>query len=203
MSEQMKDQAAFDIGQMAERIADGYYTYLAAIQIATDPRAEALSPGAQSGIIVPEGYVFRKDGTRHRFHFKYFLRQARSNPAMIDDLPRAWLVRALLTIGDALSRHDYFDHAPELALLYHMRNGVGHGNVFRFSNPGKRRLANHPAHNRLAWIKSDTNNEFEITLNLKGQPVLFDFMGPADVVDLLKSVGLYLIRIGNGDPLRP
>jgi hypothetical protein len=50
---------------------------------------------------------------------------------------------------------------------------------------------------------SDTKRVFEVTPNLQGQPVLFDFMGPADVVDLLKSVGLYLIRMGNGDPLRP
>lgn len=195
-----QNQAAFDIGQMVERIADGYYTHVAAIQIATDPRAKTLSPRGQ---IVPEGYVFHKDGTFHRFHFNHYLDQARSNPEIAEELARVWLVGALLRIGDALNTKDYFDHAPELELVYHLRNGVAHGNVFRFTKSGKDRLARYPAHNRLAWIKSDANTEFKIHVNLQGQRVLFDFMGPADVVDLLKSVGLYLIRMGNGDPLRP
>jgi hypothetical protein len=123
---------------------------------------------------------------------------------MVEELARVWLVGALLRIGDALTKFDYFDHAPELELLYHLRNGVAHGNVFRFTDGGKKRLKKYPeAHNRLAWLTSDTKKEFEIALNLQGKRVLFDFMGPADVIDLLKSVGLYLIRMGNGDPLRP
>jgi hypothetical protein len=43
---------------------------------------------------------------------------------MVDDLDRVWLVGSLLAIGDALMRHCYFDHAPELELLRHLRNGV-------------------------------------------------------------------------------
>jgi hypothetical protein len=120
---------------------------------------------------------------------------------MVDDLARVWLVGALLTVGDALTNQSYFDHAPELELLRHLRNGVAHGNVFRITD--LQRLNQFPAHNRLACIKSDTNFVFEITPNVQGQPVLFDFMGPADVVDLLRSVALYLIRMGNGEPLRP
>jgi hypothetical protein len=87
------------------------------------------------------------------------------------------------------------------ALPFHALNGAAHGNVFRIDNSAS--LIKFPAHNRLAAIRSDTKAEFEITANLQGQPVLFDFMGPGDVLDLLMSVGLYLIRMGNGDPLRP
>jgi hypothetical protein len=38
---------------------------------------------------------------------------------------------------------------------------------------------------------------------LENEPVLFDFMGPGDILDLLMSVGIYQIRKGNGYPLRP
>jgi hypothetical protein len=120
--------------------------------------------------------------------------------AMVADLDRLWLVGALLTIGDALSTQSYFDHAPEPELLRHLRNGVAHGNTFRIN---LRHLAKFPAHNRLAWVRSDSKAEFEITPKLQNQPVQFDFMGSGDIIHLLMSVGLYLIRMGNGDALRP
>jgi hypothetical protein len=126
-------KAARSIGQLAEQIADGYYTHVAAIQIATDPRALALCPGAKYGLAISEGYVSRKDGTSHRFHFERFLKTARSDPTIVDGLARIWLEGALLRIGDALAQpqNHYFDHAPELELLYHLRNGVAYGNVFK------------------------------------------------------------------------
>jgi hypothetical protein len=85
--------------------------------------------------IVPVGHVLRKDGTSHVFHFTHFLAQVGSNPAMVDDLDRVWFVGSLLVIGDALTRHRYFDRAPELELLRHLRNGVAHGNAFRIDDP--------------------------------------------------------------------
>jgi hypothetical protein len=194
------NQAAFDIGQMTERMAQGYYMHLAAIQVAKDPRAVSLSPKIEPGQIVPIGRIRHKDGTRHEFDFALYQAQARTNPAMVADLDRLWLVGALPTIGDALAKHSYFDHAPELELLRHLRNGVAHGNTFRIN---LKLLAKFPAHNRLAWVRSDSKAEFEITPNLQNQPVLFDFMGPGDIINLLMSVGLYLIRMGNGDALRP
>jgi hypothetical protein len=195
------NQRAFEIGQMAERIAAGYYPHIAAIQIAQDPPSVSLSPGAELGILIPEGRVFRRDGTFHRFHFDHFLAKVGNDPAIIDELTRVWLVGALLTLGDALTANVYFDRAPELELLRHLRNGVAHGNAFRIDNPQS--LNDFPAHNKLAWVKSDTGAEFEITPNLQGQRVLFDFMGPGDILDLIVSVGLYLIRTGNGDSPHP
>jgi hypothetical protein len=43
---------------------------------------------------------------------------------------------------------------------------------------------------------------FEIAPALNGREVLWDFMEP-DVVALLQGVNIYLIRMGNGDLLRP
>jgi hypothetical protein len=59
------------------------------------------------------------------------------------------------------------------------------------------------AHNRLALVRSDSKAEFEIAPDLQNQPVLFDFVEPGDILHLLWSVHLCLVRMGNGDPLRP
>jgi hypothetical protein len=98
---------------------------------------------------------------------------------------------SLLTLGDELSAHDYFDRAPALELLYHLRNGVAHGNRFNVTKRGRDRLAQYPAHNRSAAVRSPTGAVYDITPTLSG-PVLFEFMGPADVIDLLQSVEIHL-----------
>ncbi|MBO0695527.1 MAG: hypothetical protein J2P56_05435 [Verrucomicrobia bacterium] len=87
-----------------------------------------------------------------------------------EEFPRIWLTGALLAIGDALKENKYFDHAPELELVYHLRNGIAHGNCFEFTDPGRKRLAKYPAHNR---------DCFGITLALEGRPALFDFIEAA------------------------
>ena len=81
--------------------------------------------------------------------------------------------------GPSGKQSGYFDRAPELELLRHLRNGVAQGNSFRIDNPKK--LTKFPAHNLLAWAKSDSKAVFEITPSLHDQPVLFDFMGPGDI----------------------
>jgi hypothetical protein len=115
-------------------------------------------------------------------------------------LKQVWLAGSLLSLGDALAVNLYFDRAPELELVRHLRNGIAHGNRFRIDNPSS--LTRFPAHNHDAWVNSDTKAKFEIMPALQGTPVLFDYMGAGDVLDLLMSVGLYLVRMGNGDPLR-
>jgi hypothetical protein len=146
---------------------------------------------------VPVSYVTRKDGTQHVFDFHHYLDQTRTNPDVVDELPRIWLVGSLLAVGDALSasKNRYFDHAPILELLYHLRNGIAHGNVFHFNTAGLKRLNKYKAHNKMAGVKSSTKAEFEIVAGLQGKPVLFEFMGPGDVLDLLQSIEVYLTRI--------
>lgn len=195
------NQAAFDAGQLAERLAQGYYAHLAALSVAADPRAVQLAPQTLPGHIVPIGTVKRKDGTAHAFDFRLFLHRAGTDVLITSELERVWLAGSLLKLGDVLAQHQYFDRAPELELLRHLRNGIAHGNRFRIDNPAN--LSKFPAHNRDAWVKSDTKAVFEITPMVQGHTVLFDYMGAGDVLDLLMSVGLYLIRMGNGDPLRP
>ena len=112
-----------------------------------------------------------------------------ADKAIEAELPRVWLTGSLLALGDALKDHDYFDHAPALELVYHLRNGIAHGNRFNFTASGLERLEQYPAHNREAWFRKMI---FEIAPALNGQAVLFEFMGAGDVLDVLSSVGAHL-----------
>jgi hypothetical protein len=76
---------------------------------------------------------------------------------------------------------------------------VAHGNAFDIKNP--KTLAKYPAHNKLAWVRAENKPEFEITAGLNNQPVLFDFMAAGDILDLLFSVEVYLLRKGTGEPI--
>ena len=206
MVNQMVNQAARDVAQIAQRLADGYFTHLAAMSIATEPGSEQLVPEVLPGQYVPIGSVKRKDGTEHIFHFTHYLGLARTDEIIVSELERVWLGGALVRLGDVLAHHQYFDREPVLELVRHLRNGIAHGNCFRIDSPGK--LAKYPAHNRNSAVKSDTKAIFEITANLQDQTVLFDFMGAGDVLDVLLSVSMYLDKIyiaslGGGDSLQP
>jgi hypothetical protein len=87
-------------------------------------------------------------------------------------------------------RRKYLTRTPLLELVRHLRNAVAHGGKFNIKHP--QQLARYPAHNRDAGIKATV---FEITPQLNGCEVLFDFIGAADVLDVLASVEIYLTRI--------
>jgi hypothetical protein len=200
----MINHAAFDTAQLAKRLAQGYYAHKTALAIAAEPRARELMPQKLPGFLVPIGTVERKDGTKQTFDFEYFLTRPSNDPDLNLEFEQAWLAGSLLKLGDTLEKYDYFEHAPELELVYHLRNGIAHGNRFNITSRGRDRLREYPAHNRLAWVQSDTKAVFEITISaVQGQPVLYDFMGAGDVLDIFLSVHIYLERLSNGDPLRP
>jgi hypothetical protein len=190
---------AFRVGQTAQYMFGSYMAHQAAMLVARDPMAPTLLPPVEPGQIVPVGRVPDKAGEGHTYHAAYYLEWARKAPA--DDFNRAALGGALITLGDALAAHRYFDHAPELELVRHLRNGIAHGNHFNILQVGREQLAKWPAHNRLATVKT---SEFEVTPAPNGHAVLWGFMEPGDVLNLIQTVSLYLIRMGNGDkPLRP
>jgi hypothetical protein len=188
----------FSVGQLAQDLASGYYAHAAAIAIARNPRAAILAPPTLPGHLVPIGLVGRKDGTEHAFDFRLFLERGALDLA--DQFDRVWLTGALLELGDALAAERYFDRAPVLELIYHLRNGIAHGNRITIDSHGRKRLTLYPAHNRQALIRGDKLAEFEIGPGLNGSAVLFDLMGPADVLDLFMSVADHLLRIADGQP---
>jgi hypothetical protein len=178
---------AFEIGRLAGRMSEGFYAHKTAFGLARRPDAANL---IADGKDPPVDYVLRKDGTHHVYDVSHYLDYACSNPQMAHELERVWINGALIAVGDALSKVEYLNRAPLLELLRHLRNGVAHGNTFNIVNPGQ--LTRYPAHNRAARMKADC---FEITARLHGTAVLFDFMGPADILDALKSIEVYLTRI--------
>jgi hypothetical protein len=183
-----KYRPAFDIGRLAQRMAQGYFSHCAAIELLKDPRATSLvSAFPDQSIFV--GYVYRKNGAPHIYNSSYYLDYA-SSDRVADDLARVWIVGSLLAVGDAIHQCKNINRTPLLELLRHLRNGVAHGNVFEIRDP--KELKKNPAHNKDAAEKAAI---FEIVPNLDGQPVLFDFMGPGDVIDLLVSIEIYLTRI--------
>jgi hypothetical protein len=184
------NQAAYDAGQLAQDMVRGYAVHITAIRIA--PR---LDHKAFIRLIADRltDSVPRKDGTQWSFDTQDALGDL-ANKTIAEELPRSWLAGSLLALGDRLERNDYFDHAPELELVYHLRNGIAHGNRFDIRN--RKRLEKYPAHNRNGWFR---HTVFEITQELDGKPVLFDFMQAGDVLDLLSSVGMQLKETGSSE----
>jgi hypothetical protein len=193
------DQAAWDVGCHAQRLVGDYYTHMAALHVASDPRAANFAPPLRPGQQVPLLDVPRGDGTNHTFHFNHFLKLVR-DPQLTGDFKKAWLASSLLTIGDTLGTHNYFGHAPEAELIRHLRNGVAHKNRFAF-HPSviERRsgLLRHPAHNR-RYTTVLTMREYTIDTHLQGTEVLFGYGGAAVLLDILTCLGWHLTRTGTG-----
>jgi hypothetical protein len=190
------NQAALDIAQLAKDMADGYSTHSAALTAVTRLDAETLR--RVTWWRDPVGTAQTKDGNPVCFNLYDFLMLAPKRSRIAAKLPRVWLTGALLAVGDALDRHDYFDRGPELKLVRHLRNGIAHGNPFEIRDPEK--LDKYPAHNRDVWPRRPYRKTFEITPALDGTPVLFDFMEAGDVIEALCDVSLYLGRLSRGKP---
>jgi hypothetical protein len=192
----IRNQAAYDVGRLARDLAAGYGAHSAAIIIAGKLDRQTIHRVTEPD---PVGVHPCKDGNDLCYNVRDFLRLARE-PKIAAELPRVWLASALLAVGDASAENDYFDRAPELEFVRHLRNGIAHGNRFDIRDP--ERLKRFPAHNRDVRPKRPDSGTFEITPTLDGQRVLFDFMEAGDVVELLFAVSLYLSRMSAGESPR-
>ncbi len=188
---ELKKPEAEIISKLAHDLVTGYYAYVSAISIAMDKRSDDLIPEILPNQIVPIGFVKAKgDPVAHTFDFKFYLEQARENEFVINQIERVYLSGALLTIGNALIDHNYFNdfHSPIFQLIRHLRNGIAHGNKFDIRNPEE--LSQHPAH--------DAEKKFQITLELKGTNVLFEYVEPGDLLGIINQVGFYLMDLAYG-----
>ena len=133
---------------MARHLAAGYYAFLVAHFVAVNPKSINSLPPATALGRNPTGEIKRKDGTFHTFDLRHYLDLLREDQSIQERFLRTWAAGALLMLGDKLSKHSYFDHAPILEMVYHLRNGIAHGNQFNIDDRGRRRLRKHAAHNR-------------------------------------------------------
>ena len=192
------DSEALRIGQLFEKVTQGYFSFVTVLEILRDERSNNLLPEVLPGEIIPVGQVFNNEGFGITFDFRHFLNAAKSDPFFLSEFEQSWLRGGIILLADELDKNNYFDRAPELELIRHIRNGIAHGNHFNITKP--QQLQKYPANNHLAWIKQEL---IEITPQCHGQKVLFDFISPINLVNLLYAIGLYLIRKGNGDDTRP
>ena len=179
---------AKETGEFASMLRFGLYAYAAAIEIGRDAGARSLGLRMAGDGDRAVGSVFCKDGSERPFDLPYVLDLMGSEPVLRDELDRAWCVSSLILLGDRLVAGNYYDRAPVLEIVRHLRNGIAHGNRFTLRNPTELRAW--PAHMRDAACRS--SEPFEITPELDGSAVLFDFMGPGDVLDLLITVSTHL-----------
>ena len=184
-------QAAAKVAQLARDMAAGYASHITAWRMPPKIDRNAFVKFISENLT---DSVPRKNGPPWTFDVQDTFYEAVARDRIKAEFPIIWLTGALLAVGDALNTSNYFDHAPELELVYHLRNGVAHGNRFNITN--LERLIKYPAHNRDGSFR---HSIFEITDALNGQPVLFDFMEAGDVLDLLASIALHLDKIGRGE----
>src|SRR5688500_4961338 len=130
--------AATDVARLAESLKDDLFVHHAAVTLARQPRALTFLPEAAPSALVPEGHL--QPGVS--YHLPHYLAIA-GQRGHEEQFERVWLAGALLTLGDALSTHAYFDRAPILEMVRHLRNAVAHGNRFDIRSP--KQLAQHPA----------------------------------------------------------
>ena len=182
--------------QVCQTLTLGFRAYHAAMTAA--PGAEFFLPPPERGATVYEGKILNSEGhPQIRYDQAAFLREAATIP--IDAWSAIYWSGALITLGDALSEHDYFDHAPVLEMIYHLRNAVAHGN--RFNVGDSQRFRMHPAHTRSTQlVRPGSDEPYVIDLSLNGMRCLFDFIDPAQLLGLLQFVTQHLGRLaGNPD----
>ena len=184
-----------EIADLTDMLYQGYLSHESAVLVARHPEAYKLSPKVESNQFVPIGRAKKKEGRPVEYSFDHFLRLGSNNPAISEQMERVWLAGSLLTLGDALNKVGYLDRSPLLELVRHLRNGVAHGNRFRIDRPD--RLSAYPAHNKDSPIRGWDTRIFEITRELDGQPVLFDFMEPGDIAEHLLAVHVYVGRMSD------
>lgn len=192
---QSRFPGAFATGSFINDLVQGCYAYEAIVQLASDARSATMLPEMTPGHPVPVGTISRKDGSKHTYDAAFYLKLGSSHAFIAPQIRQAWFSGALIAAADALEKKRYFDHGPEVELIYHLRNGVAHGNTFNMTRSGLTRLARHPAYNRGF---NGRGRAFRINPNLNGQSVLFNFMAAADVIDLLTMAGERLRDLERG-----
>jgi hypothetical protein len=168
---------------MIEQMKAYYVAQSFTLVLVNDPDVIALveSKGFDRGSKVRLG---RKDDTYYDGLPQLWpaLNTIRANSQFNLDFLASILTTQVSWIGDALSRNQYFhDHSPVLEFFRHLRNALSHGNQWHFTGQEPR----HPA--RLG--------RFELSRELHGTRVLFEYLSTGDVLDLFDETAAHLLTL--------
>lgn len=198
MNTPITNQAAIEVASLAQDVVSQYFTHVAAMYVARDPKAAKLAPPIAAGESNAILRIPRRDGTNISMLFHHYLR-ANNDSLVKDSFDKLWLRGALLTMNDALGDNGYFGHAPEAEMIRHLRNGIGHRNRFTFG-PGvinkRTGKLKHPANTFRQW-KLYRHPRHEIDTHLEGTEVLWTWGGPDGVIDCLMALFLHLKTLGS------
>jgi hypothetical protein len=178
---------AHAIAALADRLREDFLAVHAGMQVALLPNAGDLLPDDGPGWRVPTIRV-SPDGLGTTYHWRHYL-QRLAEPEVRDRVDRDISGGGLIRLGDALDAEGYFDRAPILEFVRHLRNAIAHGNRFEITPP--ERLNKHPAHTGNAPERTDKRT-WEITADLHGKPCLFDFIDADGVLTIYYFVATYL-----------
>ena len=195
------NNAAVEVATLTQRMTSQYFAHVASMYVARHPQAEAFAPPIEPGQSVPVIRIKRRDGNDMMMWFNHYLNEAKSTTAR-DDFDKVWLQGALLTVGDALGAHGYFDHQPEAEIIRHLRNAIAHGNHFNFHKSVIDRTTGklkYPA-NIFRYAKRQSMPRYEVDVGLQNAEVLWAWGGPDAIMDCLTVLGVHLWNIGHGLP---
>jgi hypothetical protein len=119
------NEALVEIAQLARDMATGYASHITAWRMPPKIDRNAFVKFLRENLT---DSVPRKNGPPWTFGVQDTFYEAVVRDRIREEFPRIWLTGSLLAVGDALKDNNYFDHAPVFELVYHLRNGVAHGN---------------------------------------------------------------------------
>ena len=199
MATKIVDQAAVDVATLAQRMVSQFFSHHAALYVARDTRAQKFAPPIETGQYLPGLKIPRRDGNAMIMPFDHYLSEGRK-PETKQDFDKVWLIGALLMVGDALGANRYFGHIPEAEIIRHLRNGVAHGNQFKFDravidqSSGKLK---YPA-NIFRYAGRQGMPMHEVDTDRQGTEALFAWGGPDAIIDCLTVLGIHLWNTGHG-----
>jgi hypothetical protein len=117
----MSNQALAKVAQLAREMAVGYGAHVTAIRLSSRIDSNALVKFIREYQI---DSVTRKSGPPFTFIPQDTFYDVIVRDTIREEFPRIYLTGSLLAVGDELKDNGYFDRAPELKLVRHLRNGV-------------------------------------------------------------------------------
>jgi hypothetical protein len=169
-----------EIADMVDRLKHYYVLAGLALPLVGAPDADAR---VRAIGLDPDGSVRlgRRDNSYYEgLRIRPALDMAQGNSGFNLDYLGGWVMLTLSWLGDALDDNNYFDRAPVLEAVRHLRNAASHGNTFHFK-PGM------PNPRFPAGFRG-----FAITAADQGKPVFFEWCSTGDAFDLFDDVAAHL-----------